>query len=234
MEKIQFENNNFILYSPDSLNYITNDMEKILNQSLELYYSLLGVNSFRKVQINYFDDLEKFRNYIYELRGEKDSLPDYAKGTFDNGMINAYIEPNIIEGTPLYNRRKYNASHELFHIMYQELILRKNNMDRIVWFDEGMAQFFSGEFTKEIENFDDFVRITINNTKKVPDLNTLSHGSKFETDDYSGYKLSFIAVKYIYDQIGIQKFRELLYDINKIREYGRNILFEIIENYNVE
>ena len=233
MEKIQFENDNFILYSPDSLNYITNDMEKILNQSLKLYYSLFGVNNFRKIQINYFDDLNKFRNYIFELRGENDSLPEYAKGTFDNGMINAYIEPNIIEGTPLYNRRKYNASHELFHIMYQELIWEKNNMDRIIWFDEGMALFFSGEFAKEIENFDDFVRMTINNTKKIPDLNTLSHGSKFETDDYSGYKLSFIAVKYIYDQIGIQKFRELLHDVNKIREYGNNVLFEIIGKYNV-
>lgn len=233
MEKIQFENDNFILYSPDSLNYITNDMEKILNQSLELYYSLFGVNDFRKVQINYFDDLKKFRNYIFELRGENNSLPEYAKSTFDNGMINAYIEPNIIEGTPLYNRRKYNASHELFHIMYQELIWGKNNIDRIIWFDEGMAQFFSGEFVKEIENFDDFVRMTINNTKKIPDLNTLSHGSKFETDDYSGYKLSFIAVKYIYDQIGIQKFRELLYDVNKIREYGSNVLLEIIGKYNV-
>ena len=233
MEKVQFENDNFILYSPDSLNYITNDMEKILNQSLKLYYSLFGVNNFRKIQINYFDDLNKFRNYIFELRGESDSLPEYAKGTFDNGMINAYIEPNIIEGTPLYNRRKYNASHELFHIMYQELIWGKNNMDRIIWFDEGMAQFFSGEFAKEIENFDDFVRMTINNTKKIPDLNTLSHGSKFETDDYSGYKLGFIAVKYIYDQIGIQKFRELLHDVNKIREYGSNVLFEIIGKYNV-
>lgn len=142
MEKIQFENDNFILYSPDSLNYITSDMENILNESLKKYYSLFNVDSFRKVQINYFDDLEKFRNYIYELRGEKDSLPEYAKGTFDKGMINAYIHPNIIEGTPLYNKKKYNASHELFHIMYQELIWEKNNIDRVVWFDEGMAQLF--------------------------------------------------------------------------------------------
>ena len=126
----------------------------------------------------------------------------------------------------------YIASHELFHIMYQELIWKKNNMNRIIWFDEGMAQFFSGEFAKEIENFDDFVRMTINNTKKIPNLNTLSHGSKFETDDYSGYKLSFIAVKYIYDKIGMQEFRKLLYDVDKIHKYGKNVLFEIIEKYN--
>lgn len=60
-------------------------------------------------------------------------------------MINAFIEPNIVEGSPLFIHRKYNASHELFHIMYQELVLEKNNQKRIVMFDEGMAQFFSGE-----------------------------------------------------------------------------------------
>lgn len=231
MEKIQFENDNFILYSPDSLNYITSDMENILNESLKKYYSLFNVDSFRKVQINYFDDLEKFRNYIYELRGEKDSLPEYAKGTFDKGMINAYIHPNIIEGTPLYNKKKYNASHELFHIMYQELIWEKNNIDRVVWFDEGMAQFFSGEYKKEIENFEDFIKNVIKNTKSIPDLNSLSHGSKFETDEYSGYRLSLIAVKYIYDKIGINEFKKLLSNIDRIHEYGTNILYEIFEKY---
>ena len=35
-----------------------------------------------------FDDIEKFRNYIYDLRGEKESLPKYAIGTFDNGTVN--------------------------------------------------------------------------------------------------------------------------------------------------
>ena len=231
MEKLQFENDNFVLYSPDSLNYITKDMEKILNESLQNYYSLFNIDNFRKVQINYFDNLEEFRNYIYELRGENNSLPEYAKGTFDNGMINAYIQPNIIEGTPLYNKRKYNASHELFHIMYQELIWGKNKIDRVVWFDEGMAQLFSGEYKNEINNFNIFVNNIIKNTKKIPDLNTLSHGSRFETDEYSGYKLSLIAVKYIYDRIGIEEFKKILSNTDKIHEYGKNILFEIFEKY---
>ena len=37
MQKKQFENDSFVLYSPDSLNYITNDLETILNETLELY-----------------------------------------------------------------------------------------------------------------------------------------------------------------------------------------------------
>lgn len=91
--------------------------------------------------------------------------------------------------------------------------------------------FFSGEYKKEIENFEDFIKNVIKNTKSIPDLNSLSHGSKFETDEYSGYRLSLIAVKYIYDKIGINEFKKLLSNIDRIHEYGTNILYEIFEKY---
>ena len=231
MNNIQFDNDNFIMYSPDSLKYLTDGMEKILNDSLEDYKYLFDIDNFRKIQINYFDDLDEFRNYIYNLRGEKESLPEYAKGTFDKGMINAYIESNIIKDTALYNKKRYNASHELFHIMYQELVWEKNNLPRVIWFDEGMAQLFSGEYENELEDYETFIKNVISNTKTIPNLNELSHGFEFETDDYSGYKLSLLAVKYIYDKIGIEDFKKILYDIDKIHEYGKNILFEIFKMY---
>lgn len=232
MIKKQFDNDNFALYAPDSLNYITKNIENDLSNSLNLYKRIFNIDNYRKVQINYFDNLEEFRNFIYELRGEKESLPKYAVGTFDEGMINAYIEPNIIEGTPKYYKRKFMAPHELFHIMYNELISTKNNMQRIVWFDEGMAQLFSGEFQNELEDYDNFARNIISNTKVIPNLNELKHGRSFETEDYSGYKLSLIAVKYIYDKIGIEAFRELLFDKEKILDFGENVLKEIANNYN--
>lgn len=122
--KKQFENNNFILYSPDTLKYITNNMEYILNNSLELYKKLFCIKEYRQVQINYFDDIISFRKFIYDLRKEKESLPKYAKGTFDKGMINAYIEKDIEINSALYHKKLYMASHELFHIMYDELILK--------------------------------------------------------------------------------------------------------------
>ena len=225
MQKKQFENDNFILYAPDSLNYITNDLESILNNSLELYENIFDVDDFRKVQINYFDNIEGFRNYIYELRGEKESLPEYAKGTFDNGMINAFIQPNIIEGTPLFIRRKYNASHELFHIMYQELVWKKNNQERIVWFDEGMAQFFSGENDKEMtSNFTDWFNKVKSKTKMIPNLNNLNHSNGFETDEYSGYNLSLLAVKYLYDKLGIDEFKKLISNNERITKLGINVI----------
>ena len=232
MLKKQFDNNSFALYSPDSLQYITNDLEAILNESLELYKKIFDVDKFRKVQINYFDNIEDFRNYIYELRGEKESLPEYAEGTFDNGMINAFIQSNIIEGTPLFIHRKYSASHELFHIMYQELILIKNNQNRIIWFDEGMAQFFSGENTKEMTlDFTNWLRMVKFNTKKIPNLNNLSHDSVFETKDYDGYNLSLLAIKYLYDKLGIDELKKMLSNNNMITELGSVIVKDAFNYY---
>lgn len=126
-------------------------MVSILNAAIAFYKKLFDIVSFRKIQINYFDSLEKFREYIYSLRGERKSLPEYATGTFDNGMINAFIKPNLLVGSPLYNKALYLANHELFHIMYQELIWERKKLKRIVWFDEGMAQLFSGENNKCIK-----------------------------------------------------------------------------------
>ncbi len=232
MEKKQFENDNFVLYAPDSLNYITKDMESILSDSLTLYKNIFDIDNFRKVQINYFDNIDDFRNYIYDIRGEKESLPEYAKSTFDKGMINAFIQPNIIEGTPLFNYKKYNASHELFHIMYQELIWEKNNQERIVWFDEGMAQFFSGENNNEMNTgFNDWFNKVKFNTKMIPNLNNLNHGNDFETNDYSGYKLSLLAVKYLYDKLGFNEFKKIISDNNRIIELGENVIQEAFNFY---
>ena len=233
MQKKQFDNYNFVLYAPDSLNYITSDMELILNDSLKLYKKIFDVDEFRKVQINYFDNKDDFRNFIYSLRGEKESLPEYAKGTFDNGMINAFIETNIIKETPLFIHRKYNASHELFHIMYQELVWEKHNKKRIVWFDEGMAQFFSGENYKEMTlNFAEWLNNVKFNTKKIPDLNNLNHGSDFVTKEYSGYNLSLLAVKYLYDILGIDEFKKLIFDNDRIIKLGNSVIEDAFNFYN--
>ena len=219
----QFENDNFVLYSPDSLKYITNDLEEILDKVLNKYKDLFSIDNFRKVQINYFDNIKDFRNYIYELRGENKSLPEYATGTYDNGMINAYIEPDIDEESSLYIKRKYLASHELFHIMYQELGWDKYDFNRITWFDEGMAQLFSGEVNVD----DSFIKESLINVDNNINLNDLSSLNGFNDKEY---RLSVIAVKYIYDKIGIDSFKKLMFNEDEIINYGESLINKIINN----
>lgn len=236
MCKVQRETEEYILYSPDSLNYITDNMYGIFEKSIEFYKKLFDVDYFRKIQINYFDSIDIFRKYIYELRGETLSLPSYAKGTFDKGMINAFVETDWEINSIMYNKRLYMASHELFHIMYMELIWEKDGKPRIVWFDEGMAQLFSGEYDKELsdEKFYVWFENLIEETKEIPNLNDLSHNGNFETDGYSGYKLSLLAVKYLYETLGYDKFKELMYNTDDIIEYGNGIVDEAINYYNLK
>lgn len=230
MEKIQVDNEKYIIYSPDSLKYITDNMLSVLDESISVYKRLFDVNDFRKIQINYFDNLEKFREYIYSLRGERQSLPHYAIGTFDRGMINAFIRPNISIGTPIYRKTLFMASHELFHIMYMELVLEKENKKRIVWFDEGMAQLFSGEYNELFDNdtFENWLNNFVESTKEIPNLNDLKHGTSFENDKYSGYKLSLLAVKYLFDTLDFEEFKMLIQDTDKIESYGSNIIDDAI------
>jgi hypothetical protein len=234
MEKLQYENDNFILYSPDSLKYITDKMLSIFDSSIEFYKKLFNIDSFRKIQINYFDDINNFREYIYSLRGESKSLPEYAIGTFDNGMINSFIRPNLSTKSVVYKKRLYMASHELFHIMYQELIWEKEDMPRVVWFDEGMAQLFSGEYEDKLsnENFESWFNEIMQTTKTIPNLNELTHGNTFETEYYSGYKLSLLSVKYLFDILSIDEFKNLMHDTQKINEWGNIVVESAFKYYN--
>ena len=234
MEKLQVDNEYYTLYAPDTLKYITDSMNEILIKKIMYLNSLFGVTSFRKIQINYFDDLKKFRRFVENFReSQENPLPEYATGTYDGGMINAYIDNNLIVGSRLYNSKLYMASHELFHIMYMELILKGNYDKRIVWYDEGMAQLMSGEkdYLLDSKQFKNFINMVIETTKEVPNLNNLSHGSNFQTSNYSGYNLSYIAIRYLWETLSDNDFKELMSDFEKIEKYGESILEEALDYY---
>ena len=40
-------------------------MDDILDSSIAIYKKLFDIERFRKVQINYFDNIDDFRGYIY-------------------------------------------------------------------------------------------------------------------------------------------------------------------------
>ena len=227
MEKIQFDNDNFILYAPDSLKHVYKNLESILAEKLELYKQLFDVDDFRKVEIHYFDNKEDFRNYVYELRGEKESLPKYAVGTGADGMVIAYIDPSIKEEDDIFKKRQCLASHELFHIMYHELVIFKTRQEHLTWFDEGCAQFFSGEKDYELnEGFSEWFKKVKSETKKIPELNNLTHGETFKNEDYNGYDLSLLAVKNIYDRLGFESFKRLIQNSSSITRRGDGIINE--------
>ena len=227
MQKIIETNICRINYS-DSLQELAESTIKLLQTKIVEYQKMFNIQFDEQIVVNYFDDLEKFREFIYEIRGERESLPKYAKGTYDSGMINAYIEPNT------QMKRLYTASHELFHILYMKYILKDDYSKRIVWYDEGMAQFMSGEKDKIIDEaaFKKFFLRVKEDTKEIPNLNDLKHGDSFYNDKYNGYDLSYLSIKYLNDIFNSEKFVKLMSDFPNIKKYGDDIVTNMFSYYN--
>ena len=214
------------------INY-SESLEELINATIELlehktkeYENLFNIQ-IKEIKINYFDNIETFRKFIYEIRQEN-SLPEYATGTYDEGMINAYIEKEK------QLKRIFTASHELFHILYMKYILDNDYSKRIVWYDEGMAQYMSGEKDKfkDEEKFKEFYQKVKEKTKLIPSLNELEHGNAFCNDNYNGYDLSYLSIKYLAETLDEKEFTNLMSDFNQIKEKGKNIVNEMFEYYN--
>ena len=226
MQKIIETNICKINYS-DSLQELAESTIKLLQTKIVEYQKMFNTQFDEQIVVNYFDDLEKFREFIYAIRGERESLPKYAKGTYDSGMINAYIAPDT------QMKRLYTASHELFHILYMKYILKDDYSKRIVWYDEGMAQFMSGEKDKIIDEaaFKKFFLRVKEETKEIPNLNDLKHGDSFYNDKYNGYDLSYLSVKYLNDILNSEKFVKLMPDFSNIKKYGDDIVTKMFSYY---
>ena len=131
------ENNLCKINYAENLEPLAEQTILLLNKKIKEYENFFKIKLNKKVIVNYFANLDEFRNY--SLRKEQNSLPSYAEATYDEEMINAYINADN------QNERLYTASHELFHIFYQKYILKDNYKKRITWYDEGMTQYMSGE-----------------------------------------------------------------------------------------
>lgn len=232
-EKLQYECEEYRLYSPDSLKYLTDRMHILVRDKIKDYKELFGIEDFEQVQINYFDDIEKFRKFVCSMRGDEAILPEYAQGTYDRGMINAFLPNNLVVDSPKYKHRLFMANHELFHILYMKYILHDDYTKRIVWYDEGMAQLMSGEKSAllDLEVFKRYYSRIKESTKEIPDFVNIQHGTGFCNELYNGYALSYLAVRYLSDLLSKEEFKELLRDVDKVNSYSKSILSDMFDYY---
>ena len=212
----------------DSLQELAEATIELLQRKIIEYKNLFNIEFDEQIIVNYFDNLEEFREFIYKIRGERESLPKYAQGTYDEGMVNAYIESDK------QLKKLYTASHELFHIIYMKCILKDDYSKRIVWYDEGMAQFMSGEKDKiaDEDAFKKFFLRVKEDTKEIPNINDLEHGDSFYNDKYNGYDLSYLSIKYLNDILNPEKFVKLMSDFSSIKKYGDDIVTKMFSYYN--
>lgn len=225
MKKVLETNLCKINYS-ESLEKLAEATVQLLEQKIIEYKLFFDLSTSEQITVNYFDTVEEFRRFIYEIRGKRDSLPEYARGTYDNGMVNACVNPKF------QLKRLYTASHELFHILYMKYVLDNDYSKRIVWYDEGMAQFMSGEKDSLTDDaFKDFYLNVREKAKVIPQMNSLVHGDSFVNENYNGYDLSYLSIKYLSEVLSIDQFKLLMSDFSKINQLGNDIVQKMFSYY---
>ena len=226
MRKVLETNLCKINYS-ESLEKLAEATVQLLNKKIIKYRLFFESPISEQIVVNYFDTVGEFREFIYEIRGERDSLPEYARGTYDNGMVNACVNSKF------QLKRLYTASHELFHILYMKYILNNDYSKRIVWYDEGMAQFMSGEKDSLNDDgiFKEFYLKVREETKVIPQMNSLEHGNSFVNEYYNGYDLSYLSIKYLSEVLSAELFKDLMSDFSKISQLGDGIIQKIFSYY---
>ena len=252
VEKIQYEDDKLKICAPDSLKFIVDDIVNYFYKQCDKVFNFYHLKSYGKYQINLFDEIDKFRNFVInDLRGGNNTLPDYAVGTYDKGMCNQFIELRKDDkgvyvlkdckakyiSDKVYRRRISTPIHELVHIIYLNNCISGSSNFRVVWFDEGLAQNLSGEYDYLEQDFNEFVKFynkVKKETKYIPELKGIKHGNDFRNDNYDLYKLSYLAVRYLFQTMTQDEIYNIVMDYNKTNEIGKNIMtdmFKYFDNY---
>ena len=227
----------FKVNSTNSLNLFNNQFIEYTKKGLKIYKKLFQVDHLEKLNFVLYDNLEEYRNdYRKALKKEP---PEYSRGCFNGNNGYMVIEVPIIPGTEYFSQKRAGGAHEAFHIYYRNLVY-KNPENRIVWFDEGMAQFFSGQrdYMNE-EQFAKYYSSFKKDYKKIDNLNERIQGNLDITDNrifarkgiIDGYTISYLAIKYLHDTKGVDFIKDVLRDKEKILELGSNIINKMIDYF---
>ena len=213
------ENSEFKIFATDNLENFATDCLAYITEQKEKILDFFGLDRFRKIEINLFDNQETFLKFIKSLRWQGAKIPSYCKGTFDNFMVNESLNPINVSLNP--NRYKGGVLHECIHIIYNSITDK-----RITWLDEGLAMNLSGEKNDLLddESLKDYITQKLLPMNLPSNMNQLSHGEMFVNEEYNGYELSYLAVRYLLETKSKDEIHEMIKNSYKALEIGNEIL----------
>lgn len=211
------------------------------NVDLTIYCSN-GLKSFSNEFINYYNDNiehikkelaidEKFKIIVALTDDENQVDFVYCKSSFSGFFTEtgsfAYINLN---GNKTKDYMFKGLMHELIHHLYKYYVYGADK-ERITWVDEGLAQFLSGQ-KEELQSDTKYHLFVEENLKYIDniDLNKLNHNDR-SFGNYNGYNLSYIAIRYLYDNNSHENFINIIKSKEQLLDYGNKILKSIKKNY---
>lgn len=241
MSKI-LDSEEIIIYSTESLDIINDSIVDHTLKKLDEYRKLFRKDRLEKFKVKLYDNLESFQEDYRSIRNVE--LPEYSRGWINNEDASIYICMNLEalkrfkDNSLFWDKRVSCVGHELFHCYY---CLYYYGSSRITWFDEGMAQYLSGETTsyKEYDWYNLF-RNFADKYKNIDNLNERRNGNSHVPDNlifqrqdvFDGYAASLLAIKYLFETKGACYVLDIMFDNSRIIEEGQNILSRMISYFN--
>ncbi len=231
------ENGDFVIYGDKEIvDYAKEVMEYLVMKKKEIL-DFFGLDSFMKVGVVLYKDKE----YIVKYREQFG--PFYYKvgknsGFFEYDRVLCYSDFTKVS----YDEAKRNVCHEFVHLVYQNAVQERINNARIVWVDEGLATYLSGQNDemkdryKFKEWYDNQVR---KEGKEIPDISFLmQHGSDYGyfcdtvTNKYNGYVYGYLMIRYLVETMDKDELQAILRSKNRLLEIGEGLPERCVNYFN--
>lgn len=190
----EMENDLFILRGDQKYQTYAASLLKSLEYG-NFIKSFFHIDTNDKVVVNLSDDIEDIMvsGFKYE---------EYAENSYNDQEINVLVSEEEFNAPSMFVVAK-KVLHAYSHILYARVV--SNEDERVLWLDEGLAQYLSGE--KSIFLCDKkvaksaFLSEILNYNKNIPKMDNLlipgDGDGEFHSKKYSGYMMSYFMVRYL-------------------------------------
>lgn len=216
-----YDDSNFVINYQDNLEKLVTNFVSYYKNNINELFKKFYLESINKMKIRLFSDKSLLGDIPYKLG-------DFA-GFFNDKGVNCYIN---INGKKSEDDIIKAIMHEIVHHIYR-FYIENDTTNRIIWFDEGLAMNFSLQNDKynDDDNFKEFLVNKIFSIKSIPCINDLNHGSSFVNDNYNGYDLSYLVVRYLMETNSQRDFYFIMKDKDLIKSIGNNVLESAMKYY---
>ncbi len=227
------------LYGESKLQQYADDLMKRFSGKANYVNSSFDLDGPFSIDVYLFLDEEKFNKFIDE-QGDNITFEKYKKAAYGRDKIAILADGEKLVNKPFHYANVF--AHAYVHLIFLYLNI---NRDGILWYEEGLAQLLSGErgLLEDEELFKQTLLKKVFNEKwKIPMIENLwIHGNEvdnFDSNDYNGYTISYMLVRYLRDQELKGKFyKKALYPISnlslKVKEIGKDIINRVYNYYGV-
>ncbi len=231
------ENNDFVIYGDKEIEEYAKEVMEYLVMKKKEILDFFGLNSFMKTGVVLYKDREDVVRYR-EQYGPFCYKIGKCSGFFEHDRVLCYNDLSQVS----YDEAKRNVCHEFVHLVYQNAVQERVENARIVWVDEGLASYLSGQNDEMMDRdkFREWFNDRVNRAdREIPDVSYLmQHGSGYGyfcdtvTNKYNGYVYSYLMIRYLVETMDKDELQSILRSKSKLMEIGKGLPDNCVNYFN--